>query len=1489
MAARKTKKSASEKPVPRRRTMASGFDALSIEGGLLSSEWLDRIAKLSAGRQSESDYRIPKGLNLRDEIGRYWRVGQAHWGEFETSLAAGSDKRASAEKFATALLRDCFGFVSLAATKPIVREERIYPIGWYALTGRVPLVVAPAGSGLDERFAELGDENRKRSAFGLAQEYLNVEESAHWGLASDGKSLRLLRDNASLTRPAWIHADLARIFTEQRYPDFTALWLLIHETRFGAPDAAPTDSPLEMWRAAGREEGTRAREHLRTGVEAALLSLGQGFLAHPANTDLRTAAEKGALTPEAYYQELLRLAYRLIFLLTAEERSVLHPASASREARDRYDAGYSMKRLRERAVRRNAHDRFHDLWDGLSVALRGLASGEPALGLPALVGIFAADRCPTLNGAKLENRHLLFAILQLAWLREDDGLSRVNWRDMGPEELGSVYESLLELVPRFSDSGRVFSFASGGEAKGNARKTTGSYYTPDSLVQVLLDGALEPVVADRIAKNPGNEVEALLSLSVVDPACGSGHFLLSAARRLAGHIARLEAKGTPSIADYRHALRQVVSRCIFGVDLNAMAVELCKVSLWMEAVEPGLPLSFLDSHIQHGNSLIGTAPELIAKGIPDEAWEPIEGDDRKTASSLKKRNKQSAGGQRSMDTLFAKPSEAETKAVAAAVGELDAASDADAEALAKKESRWEGILGSTEYRHQKFVADAWCAAFVWPKQLGPLAEAAPTNDAWLALRDGQGQPAVLMKRTVEELADQYHFFHWHLQFPQVFAKGGFDVVIGNPPWEMPETDDRVFFAPISQSIASEPSPKKREELAEALFDADPNVLARWRSYLRGAEGLRAFVVSSGRFPFSSIGRLNFCRIFIEHGSTIISARGVASLVIQSGLWSAEYDRPLWLEFVRKRCVISIFDFENKRRLFPAVDSRARFALLTVSRNPRPALEVAFWVHDPLELRAAERRQSLSFDLIESLEPETKSIPQLRSPRDLRLLSEANGRCARFGESPDFPHTLRLMFSSSDSAFEVVDFDTIEDRRAQIQTRPAEWVPVYEGKMVGLFDHRAADIIVNRKNASRPAQEKEIPDTEKGDPSRLARPQSWIRATAVRTRRFGQTTGQGDWELVFCDVTASTNERTAVASIVPLSGLNRSVPAIYFVDPSAQKASSALAMISSMAFDYFARLRVSSNHLTQGILETLPVPKGLQAWPFDEAFLGQRVLELSYTAWDLGAFAKGLGYDGPPFRWDPERRFLLRGELDAAFFHLYGLSRDDTEYVLDAFPIVRKNDEKAHREYRTKRVVLEIYDEMARAMASGKPYLTRLDPPAADSRVAHRLTADRLVAPGVNSWSRPHLDERQETGALLAAILKAIQGPSRIEEIRLAAVLALFPRLLTPWLEKREGDLWQKSIGAEAKALTGSVKALVPPATATWGAVVKQLRGSGLLVEDAAAKTWAAGAGLGAIDTDGWPEGRARFVLSFLQKKKLADLVSELPRDLGVWVKSGKAA
>lgn len=1325
MAARSLSSSPAQK---RRGTRAReaqlAFEALSIEGGLLSPDWLSRAAQLAAGGQSEADYRIPKGLNLRDEIGRFWRIAQAHWSDFAAGRAGQADPRLLAERFVQALLRESFGFATLAKAEPVVLAERSYPIGFAALGGRVPVVIAPAGSGLDTLAPAFGDGTRRRSAFGLAQEYLNAADGAMWGLTSDGLTLRIVRDNASLTRPAWIEADLQRLFTEERYADFAALWLLAHETRFGRADQPAAECALETWRSAGREEGTRAREHLRRGVEDALIALGQGFLAHPDNQALRAALQSGALSTKDYQNQLLRLVYRLIFLLTVEERGVLHPDGADEKAKSLYAAGYSLRRLRERSVKRSAHDRFADLWAATKIVFRGVEAGEPRLGLPALAGIFAKTQCPALDAAKLENRALLLAVFKLSWLREDAGLARVNWRDMGPEELGSVYEGLLELVPQITKDGRQFAFATGGETKGNARKTTGSYYTPDSLVQVLLDSALEPVVKDTIAKHPENPALALLGLSIVDPACGSGHFLLAAARRLASHVARLSANGTPSAAEYRHALRQVVGRCIYGVDLNPMAVELCKVSLWMEAVEPGLPLSFLNSHIQHGNALLGTTPELMAKGIPDAAWEPIEGDDKKTASALKKRNKKAALGQRSLDTLWSNPSDAEAQAVARAVAELEAASDANPEALAKKESQWDGILGSAEYRHQKLVADAWCAAFVWPKQPGDLAEAAPTNELWRQLRDGQGQPPALTTKTVGELAEQYRFFHWNLQFPQVFAKGGFDVVLGNPPWDQLELKEEEWFSERMPEIAAAPNAAARKRMIASLRSGAPALHDEFVRALRAVEGENHIARESGRYPLCARGRINTYALFAEHNRASLGPHGRAGFIVPTGVATDDNTKDFFSGLVERSELASFLSFENEEFVFPAVHHAFRFALMVLDRSGRSArADLVFFARQVTALADPERHFTLSPTEFGLLNPNTRTCPTFRSRRDADIniaLYRRSGVLWRDDDADGNPWGLRFMQGVFNMASDSALFRTRAELEAaswqregnQYVLEQKRMLPLIEAKMVHHFDHRFGTYDGQTDAQSNQGKLPELDDTAHADPHRVTFPKYWVAESEVESRFEGRW--QRGWLLGWRDICRSTDQRTVIASLIPRAAVGHTTP-LMFTERDARLVACLYANLCCFVLDYAARQKVGGTHLTYGYLKQLPVlAPSFHAAPATwtpscsvRDWLLPRVLELTFTAWDLESFARDCSYEGPPFRWDRERRFALRAELDAAFFHVYGLSRDDADYILDTFPVVKKNDEKAFGEYRTKRAILEAYDALAAAARSGRAYRSPL--------------------------------------------------------------------------------------------------------------------------------------------------------------------------------------
>lgn len=1312
---------------PRRTKLGEAqlaFDALSIEGGLLGAEWLAKVAQLQAGAQTAADYRVPKGLNIRDEIARSWRIAQACFQELEAGRRAGGDATTLAERFVEALLRDSLGFTSLSRAEPKLIGDRVYPVRLFALGDRVPIVVAPAGAGLDTPISELGDGRRRRSAFGLLQEVLNASGAALWGLASDGVSLRVVRDNASLTRPAWIEADLGRMFTEELLPDFAALWLLAHESRFGRADDPATTSPLEAWREAGREEGTRARDKLSAGFKQALQILGQGFLAHPANTRVRSALHAGELTKDDYFGQLLRLVYRLIFLLTVEERGVLHPNDVPHEARQLYAEGYAIRHLRDRALRRSAHDQQSDLWEGVKIVFRSLTGGELRLGLPALAGLFAAGQCPDLDTSKIGNRPLLGALFHLAWLKGPAGLVRVNWRDMGPDELGYVYEGLLELVPQITKDGRSFSFASADESRGHARKTTGSYYTPDELVQLLLESALDPVVKRAVDSHPERAADALLELSIVDPACGSGHFLLAAARRLADHVARIRVGGTPAPGDYQRSLRDVVRHCIYGVDMNPLAVELCKVSLWMESVDPGLPLTFLESHIRAGNSLIGTSRALMDDQVPDAAWVALEGDDKKIASALKKRNRDESSGHRGLP--FEQAREAERLGIA--LQSIERAPDTDLTALAEKERQWKAFLESQAYEHEKLVADAWCAAFLWPKDdRGPVVEAAPTTATWLALRNPESPPSDILVNTTRRIAEDYGPFHWELAFPHVFARGGFDVVLGNPPWERVKLQEQEFFAKRDPAIANAQNAAERKRLIAVLPKTDPELWQEWIAATRIAQGQSHFVRESGRYPLCGKGDVNTYALFAEHNWKILGPHGHAGFIVPSGIATDDTTKEYFQAIMESRALQSMWEFENEGFFTAGKGHMLRFALTTLSGREEPAMTADFLFQGQAvtDLDDSERHFTLSATDIETINPNTRTCPIFRTKRDASIALAIYRRAGvlwREADPDGNPWGMRFM-----AMFHMANDSGLFRTRAELGS--AGWtlegnrfvkdgktmLPLYEAKMTYQYNHRSGTF------EGAPAGERlhRLPspsDEQLSDPRYSPLPFYWVACEDVDTRLDG--VWDRGWLLGWRDVTdARASVRTVVACVIPRAAVNDK---FLLMIPSATGPLVAClyANLSSIPLDYCARQKVGGLSLKYFTMKQLPLLRreayGVHApWergtPVRDWLLG-RILELTYTACDLKPFAEDCAENGPPYVWDAGRRFQLQCEIDAAFFHLYGISRDDADYILDTFPVLARAEGREHGEYRTKRVVLETYDALSRAAASGESYVSSLGPP-----------------------------------------------------------------------------------------------------------------------------------------------------------------------------------
>lgn len=1310
------------------REAALHVDTLAIEGGLFTAEWLTKVAAQQAPAQADADYGVRAGFTLREEIALAWRSAQALWSQFNAArVQPHHDAWAVTQRFTTELLRQCFAFQLQQATHPRVIDERHYPVPFSALGGRVPVVLSPHDEAkpLDSAQERLGDNSgervRRRSAFGLLQETLNAQPDALWGLATNGVLLRIARDNASLTRPAWVEVDLERLFIEERFADFSVLWLLLHASRFGGEGGAATDCALEQWRSSCREQGTRARETLRVGVEQALLVLGQGFVSHPANTALREALSSGALSAQDYFKELLRLVYRQIFLLTIEEREILHPPGADSQAVALYAQGYGLRRLRDRAVRRSAHDRYGDLWQGLKQVWLGLAVGQSLLALPPLGGLFETSQCPHLDAARLENRHLLLALFHLAWLRAEPNapLSRVNWRDMGPEELGSIYESLLELVPQLSQEHRQFNFQSGSSTRGNARKTTGSYYTADPLVQAQLDSALEPVIAALLAAHPSGDgaIAALLSISVVDPACGSGHFLLAAARRIAVHLARILAQvrdaqfgtgGQPTPEDYRHALRDVVTHCLFGVDMNPMALELARMALWLEAYTPDAPLGFIDHHFRLGNALLGVLdPKVLLEGVPDEAYKEVAGDDKGLCKDLKKRNKKERDGLVRMRAAaqFNRSLESMELAVTAApLQQLDSLPDATLAEVTAKQQAWSALQQGGSTDSLSLAMDLFCAAFLLPKRgTEQQTEVPTTQDVMNAL---MGQPVAAHKlRAARDLAARTPLLHWRIGFAQVFARGGFSVVLGNPPWDMLQLDPEEYFSSRDLRVASARNMAERMKLIEGELKLDsPQVYREFIEARDLVHRAQSFAHGSGRFPLSSFGRINLAPMFVELALQVIAPHGRAGLVVPSGIATDSFNQYLFAHISQGR-LVQLVDFENRDRIFPAVHAMLKFCLLTLGASDEARF--AFFLTNADQLKDPRRSFTLAAEDIALLNPNTRTCPVFRSQKDAEITKQIYRRVpvlwdeAKADGNPwNVKFMLMFMMNTNSDLF----------RDATRRRELNEPVPLYEGKLVHHFDHRWATYFGDGDES------RDLTDAEKSDPTRTVQPRYWLERSEVDDRLSEVAANRG-WLLGFRDITNAMNERTVIAHVIPRSGVGNQFP-LLFSSENPGRIAALMGSLSSLVLDFHARHKVGGTHLNFYLAKQLAV---LPPSAYSDADLQEivpRVLELTYTADDLESFyadvvAENPAWDdrtvperGKPWRWNPERRALLRAELDAIYARLYGLTRDELRYILDpadvmgddypseTFRVLKDKEIRQLGEYRTRRLVLEAWDRSA---------------------------------------------------------------------------------------------------------------------------------------------------------------------------------------------------
>lgn len=1239
-----------------------------------------------------------------------------------------------------------------------------------------------------------------RSGFGRASlesapstqilRYLSVAEvqsdrRIQWGILTNGGIWRLYWQGARSRSEEFLELDLAAVIgldgglfavlPENRPYWLKTFWLLFRRASFiPAPDT-------------GRHFVADALDETRHW-EARVAQDLSGVVFRKVFPRLAKALaaadpERPAKLSPHYLREVreatLILLYRLLFVLYAEDRGLLPTHE------ERYD-DYSLRRLREEA--RDRIDRADALsvtataaWSRFRDLCRMIDRGDASIGLPPYNGgLFDRCRTPLLERSAVADEAFL-PTLDLLSRREEDGRRKwINYRDLSVQQLGSIYEQLLEWRLEADAAGNIDPWPAPF-----ARKTSGSYYTPEELVRLILERAVGPLLeerrrafldraaalksdrrprADRIAELQRlDPATRFLELRICDPAMGSGHFLVSLVDYLAD--AALEAMAQAEKAagwadgddryvspleqridavrkrileqakqgrwavreeqlDDRHIVRRMIlKRAIYGVDKNSMAVELAKVALWLHTFTVGAPLSFLDHHLRCGDSLFGE-------------WVRPAMDDLGSASQL-------------LINPYIQQAMAATKGMQA----IEDATDSDiaearssAEAYAEVRADTAALESILTFRHvlrwlglKRLKGVPAVEALFDGSRGDPIAllrEEPPPGDrseddrllqelttlggagrdrAQRIARGVDGQLAAL-RRFVRRLAAEERFLHWQVAFPGVWRnwestepQGGFDAVIGNPPWDRMKLQEVEWFAARKPEIAKSTTAAQRRRMIDELKRADDPLAEEFDHACARAAAAADVARICGDYPLLSGGDVNIYSLFVERALRIVAPEGMVALLTPSGIAADKGASAFFRSISTTGRLAALLDFENRRPprepFFPDVDSRFKFCVLAVggARRSFPAAECAFFLRSTDDVGA--RSFALSPADFRAVNPNTGTAPVFRTRRDAELTTAMYRRLPilvdRSGPEPHslFPVRYSTMFHmTNDSGL----FRTAQQLRAAgfYPVKGNRWrrseeiyLPLYEGKMVQAFDHRAASVEVDARRLHRPGQPLEATPAQHSDPTWTPTPQFWVRASDLRWPP------NQDWSLGFKDVTAPTNVRTMIAAFVPRSAVGNTLPLVLPGDETPgglaayrRNAPKLLGALNSFALDYLARQKVQGQHLNWYIVEQLPMPP---AEVYDLAIgsrsageiVADEVLRLTYVSHDMAPFARDMGYDGPPFPWDEEARRHARARLDALYFMLYGVSREDADYILDTFPIVRRQDEAAFGRYLTKELIL----------------------------------------------------------------------------------------------------------------------------------------------------------------------------------------------------------
>ena len=1181
-----------------------------------------------------------------------------------------------------------------------------------------------------------------------------------WGILTNGACWRLYWQGARSVSEQFFEIDLAALLTPAApggdlfapASEARRHWLKVFALVFRRAAFLPGAERAASFHRYAVDEGRFHEERVAGDLSAKVFERVFPQLA-------RAIAAAAPDAPLAEVREAaLVLLYRLLFILYAEDRDLL-PVRDSRyddyalRAKVRGDVG---RRKDEGDVFSESAARY---WSAVDDLCRAIDAGDASIGLPPYDGgLFDRARTPLLGRVRLGDAVMADVIDALSFERTADGRRKyINYRDLGVRQLGSVYERLLERALA----------AEGGSIAVRpdvfARKDSGSYYTPDDLVGLILDETLGPLAAapmaafraraeelagDRrdaalrlAALRALDPAERLLALKVCDPAMGSGHFLVNLVDWLADRTiaamaeaeaavdwgdyrspladrieatratvrANAEANGwavAPERLDDRHVVRRMVlKRCVYGVDKNPMAVELAKVSLWLHTFTVGAPLSFLDHHLRCGDSLFGAR---VRAGI-DKAAE------HGTPLLLHDSITRAAGAARGMAAI-----EALTDAEIAEA-HRSAETFAEVEAMTAPLDRILALVHAFDWLGLRAPEDRTALQSFFAGRFGdPVAivcdECAP------AARGAEGKRFAELLAQARALAAEERFLNWQVAFPGVWSQwesdapeGGFDAVIGNPPWDRVKLQQVEWFAARRPEIANAPRAADRRRLVAALERAgDPLARDFARAGARAADRAR-MARTCGDYPLLSGGDVNLYSLFVERALALAKPEGVVGLLVPSGIASDKTAARFFRGVATEGRLRALYDFENRRArtaappFFPEVHRSFKFCVFVAGRAPADApARCAFFLQAVAESEDPERRFPLAAADFARVNPNTGTAPVFRTRRDAELTVAIYERLPvlvdRSAGKEAWPVRYTRMFDmTNDSALFRTRAQLEEEEGAwpvggnRFASPAGAWVPLYEGKMVQPFDHRAAGIAVNPANVHRPAQPEPASLEQHRNPDWLPEPQFWVlkRETAFP---------EASCLLAFKNVTAPTNVRSMIAALLPAVGVGNSLPVVSMDAPS-ERLALLLANFNAVPFDYVARQKIQGQNLNWFIVEQLPVvpPARYDAVRFGPKtaaeIVRESVLELTCTAHDMAPFARALGHAGLPFPWDEDRRLRLRARLDALFFHLYGVTdRDDVRHVYSTFPIVERQERAAHGRYRSRDLCLAWLN----ALAAGEP-------------------------------------------------------------------------------------------------------------------------------------------------------------------------------------------